>query len=92
MPFITGNLYDIADGVLLFNDSNKQTVNVMRLPQRAEDKEEDWQTFSIVSESLGEEYSNSTDILDFGLSIRENDLIAVVTVYVLLLVHQFPST
>jgi hypothetical protein len=92
VPFSTGNLYDIADGVLLFNSTNKQTLNFMRLPQNAADKQPEWQTFSVIPQGLGAEYPQNMDIVDFGLSIRENDLIALVTAFVLLQLDLFKKS
>lgn len=79
LNFTTSNLYDLADGVLLFNSLGEtQSINFMRLPTKPEDSMK-WNTFHVVPDG---ELMQNVVIVDFGLSIREHDLIAAVIAYV----------
>ncbi|KAG5638818.1 hypothetical protein H0H81_009791 [Sphagnurus paluster] len=67
VPQEPSGIYDLVDGVYILGDANRHTLHYVRLPS------------SIHEELRWEKINISKPLVDMGVSIHENDLIAVVT-------------
>lgn len=76
VPFDTGHVYDLSEGVLVFGDLFQEKLGFLRLPEKKEDPLE-WEEFKLLVPENSTLTIAPVMIVDFGLSVAQ-DLIAVV--------------
>jgi hypothetical protein len=70
--FPSGGLYDLANGIYVLGDETRTFLRYLRLPS-ADEETPEWQRFD----------GSGRTMVDFGMSVDEHDLIAVVTLSVI---------
>jgi hypothetical protein len=70
VPFRIGGLYDLSCGLYFLGDRSRRLLSYVRLPTHPSQETPKWETFSL---------NDHRFMVDFGVSVDEHDLIAVIT-------------
>jgi hypothetical protein len=68
VPFRHNGLYDFLGGVLILGHITSRAFSYIRMPSLADKTSSSWQTIT-----------SQDEMIDFGVSVHEHDLIAVLT-------------
>ncbi|XP_006463004.1 hypothetical protein AGABI2DRAFT_186799 [Agaricus bisporus var. bisporus H97] len=76
IPFVVSGIYDLTGGIYLLGGPRRKSLHYMYLPDKA-----DFPNYEEI-EWRGKEIRMEYTIIDMGLSVYENDLLAVITMCV----------